>query len=115
MFTPRKLKDGELCPFLKSECARHECALYIKVVGMNPQTGETIDRHGCTFAHLPLLMIEQANEVRKTAASVDKTATQVNKLRAMLMFAMPENTRNRLLAADPKLIPGAEDGDPRQS
>lgn len=58
------------CPLLSKKCIKHECAWYTHLVGMNPQTGQPIDEYGCAIASLPILLVENAGEMRKVGAEV---------------------------------------------
>lgn len=93
-----------LCPFLKKKCIQHKCALYSHLLGMNPQTGQPSDHWGCSLALLPLLLVENTNMIRQDTASVDKTANQVNKLRAEIIGAMSDEARARLEMSKPELL-----------
>ena len=55
------------CP-LGHEC--HKCLWHTRLRGMNPQTGQEIDNDGCAIAFLPILMVENSQQQRQTAASV---------------------------------------------
>mgnify|MGYP001558334119 CR=1 FL=1 len=59
------------CPFWRGACKEHQCRLYIQVKGLNPGTGEQINRWGCSFEFLPMLLIENSQQQRQTGASVD--------------------------------------------
>ena len=69
MFNKNK---GPICPLLKGPCIEHKCMWYTKLMGSNPQTGESIDEYSCAIKFLPLLVIENANEARKNTATLDK-------------------------------------------
>lgn len=89
----KALKDGEFCPLVKGECVRHKCAFFTKLVGLDPQSGQHIDKFGCAIAWLPVLLVENSQQQRQTAASVDKVSGQIVKV---LFGALPEPTRDRL-------------------
>lgn len=69
------------CPLIGKKCIEHQCVFYVHLVGMNPQTGQPTDEWNCAVAWLPMLLIENANEVRKSAASSDKVANEVRGLK----------------------------------
>lgn len=73
----------------------HKCAFYIQVVGANPQTGEMINRFDCAIAWMPILMIENSNEQRKTAASVQSFRNEMVKMQGMALINMaPKEIEN---------------------
>ena len=50
-----------------------KCLWYTKLRGINPQSGQEIDNDGCAIAFLPILLIENSNQQRQTAAAVEST------------------------------------------
>lgn len=67
-------------------------------------TGDgVIDKFGCAIEFLPILLVENAQMIRQTAASTDKVANQVQKSRAEFLGALPNDAQKRLLDADVKL------------
>ena len=62
-------KDKQ-CPLLKKSCIGHDCVFYVNVQGKHPQTPQIIDRWDCTFAWLPLLLVENSSLQRQTAGEV---------------------------------------------
>lgn len=69
----------KICPFIKEKCLEHVCQFYVHVQGINPQTGAQMDNWDCAIAWLPVLLIEGANESRKTAASVQSFRNEMVK------------------------------------
>jgi len=51
--------------------ALHRCAWYVQLRGMNPNTGEQLDEHGCAMGWLPVLLVETAGAARGTSAAVE--------------------------------------------
>lgn len=67
-----KLESKNLCPLNNFEpCRQLDCAWFMKVQGANPQTGETIDEHGCSMGWVPILLIENSKQQRQTGAAVE--------------------------------------------
>lgn len=62
---------GEFCPLVQGACRRTECAFWTSVRGTNPQTGVELDQPACAIAWLPLLVIDQTQQVRHQAAAAD--------------------------------------------
>lgn len=56
------------CREIIAEC---DCPKFVSIKGNDPQTGAVIDRHGCVDSFLPLLLIENAQMSRQTAAAVE--------------------------------------------
>lgn len=104
MFDKKTFADGEMCPLIKDKCARHQCAWYTKVSGTNPQSGKQVDDFGCAIAWLPILTIENSNQQRQTASSVDKVANQILESRSEFIGALPDEARERLVRTDVKLL-----------
>ena len=69
-----------LCPILKQECIEDgailngelvACKFWMKVLGTNPQTGETVNEGNCTINWVPMLLIENSKVNRETGAAVE--------------------------------------------
>lgn len=69
---------GSQCETIKDE-AIHRCAWYIKLAGTNPNTGETLDEHGCAMAWLPILTIENSRQQLSTSTAVESFRNEMVK------------------------------------
>jgi len=85
------------CPLINKECIQHQCEWYIQIMGKNPNTGEDLNKFGCAISWLPVLLIENAKEVRQGAAAVESFRNEMvndnaifNKL---LMTKVQENKK----------------------
>lgn len=96
---------AKLCPLLKKPCIEHQCEWFIHLVGMNPQTGQPTDEWGCSIKWLPVLLVENSQQQRQTAASVDKVANQVQRSRAEFIGALPEEAKERLVTSKVEALP----------
>lgn len=94
----------KLCPLLRKPCIQDRCEFWVHLMGMNPQTGQPMDEWSCTFRWLPVLLVENSNQQRQTAASVDKTANQIARSRAEFIAALPEEAKQRLVQEQVHLI-----------
>jgi hypothetical protein len=56
------------------------CRWWVHLYGKDPQTEKIMDQHDCAIAWLPVTTIETSQNVRQTAASVDKTANVLNEV-----------------------------------
>ena len=71
-----ELKTVLSCP-LGHQCqqvrdgAIHQCSWYTKLAGTNPNSGERVDEYGCAITWLPVLLIENSQQQRSTAAAVE--------------------------------------------
>lgn len=48
-----------------------DCPKFIRIEGKNPQSEENISEYGCSDTFLPMLMIENSQQQRQTAAAVE--------------------------------------------
>ena len=48
-----------------------QCHWQVQLRGIDPTSGQEIDKTGCAIAHLPILMIENSQQQRQTAAAVE--------------------------------------------
>lgn len=69
---PRAQK-GMTCPTLGKDMSTvcHKCPLWIKILGKDPQSDETIEGWDCSWALLPIMLIENAQMQRHTGAAVE--------------------------------------------
>jgi hypothetical protein len=73
----KSTETGNYCPLLKKPCIENKCAWYIHIRGMNPNTGEDMDRWGCSVGWMPFLTIENAQQSRQTGAAVESFRNEV--------------------------------------
>lgn len=102
---------SKICPLIQKECVQHQCEWWIHLYGADPQTGQPKDEWGCTLRWLPILLTENAAQMRKAAASSDKVATEVAKFHATSLGCMNETARENLIAANPRLLPSLPQGE----
>ena len=79
---PRQIPHGEenlVCPFHKETCDKvcHRCPLWVLVVGKNPQSNEEINQWQCAIGWLPMLLVENSQQQRQTAAAVESLRNKV--------------------------------------
>ncbi len=72
-----KLEPGTHCPMLDKECIQFKCAFWTQLRGTHPQTGAEVDEWACAVAWLPVLLIENAKEVRQGAAATESFRNEV--------------------------------------
>lgn len=66
-----KIENGKFCPLIKKDCVGLQCTWMIQLRGNHPQTGEPVDEWDCSIKWLPMLLIENAKEVRQGAAATE--------------------------------------------
>lgn len=74
-----KLEAKNFCPLLNKECIQLDCSWFIQVRGTNPNTGEEVDEWNCTMKWMPMLMIENSQQQRKTGAAVESFRNEMVK------------------------------------
>lgn len=73
-----KLEPEANCPLDGFKpCRKLGCAWFTQMRGVNPQTGQEVDNWGCAIAWMPLLLVENSNQQRQTAASVDSMRNEI--------------------------------------
>lgn len=87
--------SGEFCPLLKKDCVKHTCKFYVHLLGNNPQTGKPEDRFDCTFAFLPVLLIENAQQQRQTGAAVESMRNEMVNGQLALVSAVVQTIVHR--------------------
>jgi len=85
-----KIETKMNCPLNNFEpCKQLECAWFLKLRGMNPNTGEDIDEYGCSIAWLPLLLIENTQTNRQTGSAVESFRNEMVKTSLQTLQAFP--------------------------
>jgi hypothetical protein len=72
-------EEGPICPLIKSKCIEGKCAWWTHLLGTSPQTAQPVDQWGCAVQWLPMLLIENAKEVRQGAAATESFRNEVVK------------------------------------
>jgi hypothetical protein len=104
-----------LCPLMGCECIEGNtiknseligCRFWVSVQGKHPQTGEIINNEDCSFAWLPVLMIENSKVSRETASAVESFRNEMVKAnevgqRVLLAAAgVPQQAQKMILEND---------------
>ena len=75
-----ELKGKHGCPLDNfNPCRQLDCAWFMKMRGMDPNTGKDIDEWGCAVAWMPVLMIENSQQQRSTGAAVESFRNEMVK------------------------------------
>ena len=88
---------GAKCEEVKLDQSKpvlYRCPWYVRVRGVDTNTGEETDSWGCAIAWMPTLMINTANESRKGAAAIESFRNEMSGLGARAQQA----SRPELLA-----------------
>lgn len=75
-----KIENGNFCPLIKAKCKGLECSWFIQIRGVNPQTGQPVDEWDCSVKWLPMLLIENAQQVRQGAAATESFRNEMVRL-----------------------------------
>lgn len=87
-----KVEAGKYCPLLKKDCIGLVCNWMIHLRGKNPQTGADIDEWDCSIKWLPMLLIENAKEVRHGAAATESFRNEMVKANEQTVQVLAELT-----------------------
>lgn len=89
-----KIESKTNCPLNSFEpCKELECAWFMKLRGMNPNTGQDVDEWGCSMAWLPILLIENSQQQRQTGAAVESFRNEMVKANEMNTQILLETTK----------------------
>ena len=69
---------GSKCEEIKDN-KMHRCVWFIKMAGTNPTTGESMDEQGCAMSWLPILLVENSQQQRRTGAAVESFRNEMVK------------------------------------
>lgn len=61
---------GTFCPLIKKDCVGLQCNWFMRVQGINPNTGAEVDEWACSIAWIPLLLIENSRQQMSTTQVV---------------------------------------------
>jgi len=90
-----KIEPKNNCPLNNFEpCKQLDCGWFMKVRGMNPNTGEDIDEFGCAVVWLPILMIENSQQQRQTGAAVESFRNEMVKANEVSQQVLLNTVKN---------------------
>ena len=82
------------CREIVTEC---DCPKFVKISGVNPNDGTTVDKFGCIDSFMHMLLIENSQQQHQTGAAVESFRNE--------MVKANENSL-RMLAASSQLLIG---------
>jgi hypothetical protein len=82
------------------------CPKFVHIAGHNPNTGEPVNRYGCSDGFLPMLLIENSQQARQTGAAVESFRNEMVRLNARASTA---SAREDILAGELRRPTIAED------
>lgn len=95
------------CPYTWHEKRCRDLALncpkFIRIDGKNPQSEEHVSEYGCADTFLPMMMIENSQQQRQTAASIDSFRNemmQANNLSQQVLLAASGLGKPKLIEGD---------------
>ena len=87
------------CPLWQKKMSTvcHKCPLWTQIRGINPNTGAEVDSWNCALGHLPMLLIETAQQSRQTGAAVESFRNQMVAQNQVLsvVYSEPEKLEQR--------------------
>jgi len=101
-----QLKNGNFCPLIKKDCIGLTCAWFVRVQGIDKNTGNQVDEYQCAIAWMPMLLIENSGQQRQTGAAVESFRNEMvksNEAAQQLLLATAG-----IVQDEPKLIRGVE-------
>jgi hypothetical protein len=66
------------CREILAEC---DCPKFVRITGMDPNTGQPVDKVGCSDSFIPMLLIENSQQQRQTAAAIESMRNALVQLR----------------------------------
>lgn len=76
---------SKYCPLVKADCLQWGCTFFTKLVGTHPQTGQHVEEWDCCIKWLPLLLTENSQQGRSTAAAVESFRNEMVKANTQLL------------------------------
>lgn len=72
------------------------CPWFVKVRGIDPQTGAEVDQNDCAIAWIPVLLIENSSMQRQTGAAVESFRNEMVKQNVQLITGIVSRTEKAL-------------------
>ena len=83
------------CPLRALQpCAQTECAWFVQLRGQNPNTGQDVDEWGCAVSWLPVLLVENSQQQRQTAAAVESHRNVTMRIAQEQFQRLPNPTKD---------------------
>lgn len=73
----RSKTKAAICPLLRKPCIGADCEWHTHLLGQHPQKDEVIDNSMCAMRALPLLLVENARQVRDGAAATESMRNEM--------------------------------------
>ena len=83
--------DGK-CPLLSKKCIKHQCVWYNMLQGAHPQTGAPVQEWGCSIAWIPLLLVENAQQIMGTKAATESFRNEMVQSNNILTKVLAKNS-----------------------
>lgn len=74
-----QLKSGDFCPLIKKNCIELKCAWFSRIQGYDMNTGEQVDEYQCAVTLMPMLLVENSGQQRRTGAAVESFRNEMVK------------------------------------
>lgn len=75
-----KIEVKNNCPLNNFEpCKQLDCAWFVQMRGVDPNSGKEVDDYGCAIAWTPMLLVENASQSRQTGAAVESFRNEMVK------------------------------------
>jgi hypothetical protein len=69
------MKDT-FCPLLKKACIEGRCKFWVHIRGKHPQSHAELDMPDCAIKWLPVLLLENAQQVRQAGAAIESARNE---------------------------------------
>jgi len=82
------------------------CPKFVHIAGLNPNSGEQVNKYGCVDGFLPMLLIENSQQQRQTAAAVEsfRNETVRGQQEFNRLLALAADRRAEVSTAGPRLV-----------
>lgn len=95
--------ESVTCPYTahKKSCRSlaMNCPKFIRIQGMNANTGQDVDQYGCADAWLPLIMMDVAKRTNEAGAAIESFRNE--------MVTLSAGGPQRIADAERKALTGA--------
>jgi hypothetical protein len=94
-----KIESKANCPLDNfNPCRQTDCAWFMQVRGLNPNTGAEVDEWGCAVAWMPVLLIENSQQQRQTGSAVESFRNEMVRVNETNTSVLLEATNLKRIA-----------------
>ena len=85
------------CREIVADC---DCPKFVKISGVNPNDGQPVDKFGCIDSFIPMLLIENSQQQKQTAAAVESFRNEMVVANKLMLIPHLQNSFKHILPGE---------------